>query len=186
MHHGKPHQDAGGAERPAQAIEMQGRYDEDYLTLLVRDPYWAFAYWEICDATLKVIENKLKEEFSKARLIIKVYKAKTIEELEINPQFYMAIDVTHATSNCWYINLELPDHAFVAKLGYMTLKGAWTEVAVSNVIQSPRDEIAMEEEQGWQSQYELYEKFIDEKFISTKREEAVSSPELFESRGVEG
>src|SRR3989338_3076472 len=41
--------------------ELPSYYDQDKIVLLVRDPWWIYAYWQIKGSTLERLKNELKE-----------------------------------------------------------------------------------------------------------------------------
>ena len=104
-------------------------YNETKLILLVRDPYWAYSYWDFSGETWGWIED-LRRKKSIARYILRI--------LNLDERSSYDIDVQLETKN-WYLHLGLPDHAFEAELGMIDTTGRFYLIARSNRIRTPSD-----------------------------------------------
>ncbi|MFW6313711.1 MAG: DUF4912 domain-containing protein [Spirochaetota bacterium] len=123
-------------------VELPESYNETRVVLMLRDPSWAFAYWDLSDAE--------RHEFQRSEtfegLILRVFSMDEPEtRLEAARQQF-DIPVTLLDSR-WYINL--PDQETLYRLGlYASVDGAERRLAVSNLIVVPRGMIAEEPQNG--------------------------------------
>ncbi|MBI2265550.1 MAG: DUF4912 domain-containing protein [Armatimonadetes bacterium] len=117
--------------------ELPNLYLEDRLVLLPRDPYWAFAYWEISEQKKQEIAELFGDSFRKARRVLRISELAGGKET-----FYMEIDVKDADN--WYVPLWKPGRSFVGELGFL-IEGRFVFVARSNEIRMPRADMAASE-----------------------------------------
>ena len=103
-------------------------YNETKLTLMVRDPYWAYAYWDFSAETwnwIVVFRERTHEAKPKLR----------IHNLE-NGEFH-DLDISLDARN-WYVELGVPYTAFEAELGFLDSSGKFHGIVRSNRVRTPR------------------------------------------------
>ena len=118
-------------ERPGQVIcPIADRYNQKKLVFMVRDPHWAFAYWELDSNTLE----KLSENAENINLILRVRETESVqpESFDIPIQF---------SDSSWYIYLPEQDCSYVLELGFID-RGRYICLAGSNPIRTPRESVA--------------------------------------------
>ena len=120
--------DAQSKERPGSVVyPIADRYNQTKLVFMVRDPHWAFAYWELDNNTLE----KLSERAKKIHLILRVHETESVQpsSFDIPIQF---------SDSSWYI--YLPDQAciYILELGFID-RGRYSALATSNPIRTPRE-----------------------------------------------
>lgn len=108
-----------------ESYELPDNYGDTKITLLIQDPYWVHAYWEINKETRK----KYSLDAGNANLIIRVYQT------DVNAHF--DIYVNSQTRN-WYFNVPQPNTAYYSEIGFFE-KGSFKSIARSNVIMVPTD-----------------------------------------------
>ncbi|MFN3659951.1 MAG: DUF4912 domain-containing protein, partial [Brevinematales bacterium] len=100
-------------------------YNENRLTLLVQDPYWIHAYWDLSQ------ETKQKLQSENLGLVIRLfYGEKQTMDIEVN-----------FNAKNWYINVPLPNVSYRGELGYVQ-HGVFISITGSNSITVPRDKPA--------------------------------------------
>ncbi|MBN1648596.1 MAG: DUF4912 domain-containing protein [Spirochaetales bacterium] len=102
------------------------RYNETRIALLLRDPSWAYAYWEIKDTD----RNKLKN----GSVALRVHKVTPGKK---EPDFF-DIPVT-LDDNSWYINLPDTNAEYFAEV-VSTIFGGGKSLCRSNPVYSPKTE----------------------------------------------
>ena len=118
-------------ERPGQATcPIADRYNQIKLVFMVRDPHWAFAYWELDNNTLE----KLSEKGVNLGLILRVYETESVQP----ESFDIPIQVSDSS---WYIYLPEQDRSYVLELGFVD-RGRFISLAGSNPIRTPRESAA--------------------------------------------
>ncbi len=124
--------DAPFMQREApQALER--RYNETMVRALVRDPSWAFAYWDISDAE----RASLAGEESAASLFLRV----TETDGEEGRREFFDIPVSHDDIQ-WYINLPRPGVRFRIDLCARRASSRFRTLARSNEVSAPRQALA--------------------------------------------
>lgn len=116
-------------------IAIPGMYNKTRIILMPRDPYWAFAYWEIEIKKLETIQTH--PEFG--GLFIRVHDVKFIDFDGKNSNYFFDIPI-QVTDNNWYINVPHPDSYYLLELYYLE-KGQFNLLARSNVANIPRDKM---------------------------------------------
>ncbi|MDP3804098.1 MAG: DUF4912 domain-containing protein [Candidatus Omnitrophota bacterium] len=113
-------------------------YGDNKIVLLVRDPWWIFSYWEIGrdkeDETINKIESA-GERVDKS--VLRVYDVTDVSFNGKNAHTYFDIDLKGLASN-WYINVNMPDRAWIVEIGMLSNKGSFYVLARSNVVKTPR------------------------------------------------
>lgn len=123
------------------------RYYENKLVLLVRDPYYIFAHWEIKEETKNEHLSKLGGE---AKLILRVFKGYPDKYHEIFTDIHY-IDALGS----YHIEVGLPDTAFFTQIGYLK-DGQFYPIATSGVAVTPRDTYSDILDEEWMAQEEYY------------------------------
>ncbi|BAS27137.1 DUF4912 domain-containing protein [Limnochorda pilosa] len=111
-----------------QTPALPARYGEDRVTLLVRDPEWIFAYWEITPPSFGVAAAQQACRETELEPVLRVH-----DLAETGP--FQEIGVGEAES--WYIEAGRPGHRFEAELGLRGPGGGFTLVARSNRVETP-------------------------------------------------
>jgi len=109
--------------------ELPFSYNKTQLVLMVRDPYWAYGYWDFSSETWNWIQNFFKVERN-ARSILRVHN--------LNQGIYYDLQV-ELEAKSWYLQLLLPDTAFEAELGLLDSSGHFHLIAKSSQIRTPRN-----------------------------------------------
>jgi len=104
-------------------------YGNSQITLLARDPYWLYAYWEISpeskDAFIRDLGPELWEKSVPALKVTNISK---------NESFFVRIN---DFSDSWYINVNYPNCLYVAELGRKISERFFISIASSNYVSTP-------------------------------------------------
>lgn len=117
--------------------ELPLEYGDTKVVLLVRDPEWIFAYWEINTATRR--KYGIPKGRHNKTLVLRVI------ELDDDDNMVNSYDVgvnDHTAS--WYVKIDHPNHRYVVELGLLEEEGGFDVIATSNEVQVPRRTIAEE------------------------------------------
>ncbi|MCX5686016.1 MAG: DUF4912 domain-containing protein [Candidatus Omnitrophica bacterium] len=113
-------------------------YGDNKIVLLTRDPWWIFSYWEIRrdkeDETVRKIESA-GERVEKS--VLRIYDVTDVNFNGKNAHTYFDIDLKGLANN-WYINVNMPDRAWIVDIGIVSNKGNFYMLARSNVVKTPR------------------------------------------------
>lgn len=107
------------------------RYNETRIVLLVRDPHWAFAYWDLNEKHV----NEIKRKPGVESMFLRVFQIEDVPDgREIVDCFEIPIKIT---DDRWYINLPQPGGRYYIEL-IGVLDGREKIYSRSNLIESPR------------------------------------------------
>ncbi len=107
------------------------RYNETRAVLMVRDPHWAYAYWDVEDGQAQ----RARKDAGFEQLILRV------EDLE--PGSFFDIPIQWSDFN-WYIYLPNQDASYVLELGYLA-GGRFRLLARSNQVRTPRESVSLQD-----------------------------------------
>ncbi|MBN1589968.1 MAG: DUF4912 domain-containing protein [Pirellulales bacterium] len=105
----------------------------DQLVVMVRDPYWLHAYWELTPQSIDRAQAALGQHWHAAKPILRLCEIAeetasaalrtTLRDIEI-----------HGGVNNWYIDLPEPPRRFQVEIGYLAPNGRFIALARSNVV----------------------------------------------------
>lgn len=104
-------------------------YGETKLVLLVRDPYWAYSYWDFSGETWNWIQGLLSGD-SRLKPVIRVHDLET--------KRFSDLLISLEAKN-WYLHLGAPDHRYVAELGLGDGHSKFHLIVRSSEVRTPRD-----------------------------------------------
>lgn len=107
-------------------------YGDNRIVLLVRDPHWLHAYWEITENKYREVSGMLGKDFSGSREILRVHNTSE------NPWKSFDITVSYGSRN-WYINVPDANSTYVVDIGFLAPDGRFLVTARSNAVTTPRD-----------------------------------------------
>ncbi|HTL70340.1 MAG TPA: DUF4912 domain-containing protein, partial [Candidatus Eisenbacteria bacterium] len=96
---------------PQPAFELPAQYGDNKVVLLVRDPWWIYAYWEVTqDRERETIEVMRRQGCDKDKTVLRVYDV-TGSSVE-KPRSFFDIEIAFLASN-WYVDVGIPDRDWV-------------------------------------------------------------------------
>ena len=118
--------------------DLPVRYNKDTLVLLVRDPWWIYAYWEISDATFERLKSQLKEEFYAAKRVLRLYDVTNVSFDGTNANRFFDIEINPEAMN-WYIDTGCAGRSWCIDLGLLLKDGTFITILRSNIVETPLD-----------------------------------------------
>ncbi len=150
-----PEAQAVPASLPAQApvaepaappsLDLPARYGVDRLVVLVRDPWWVYAWWELTDANLHEGRRALG---SPSELVLRMYDVSAIDWDGVNHHSHFDIGIDDQTGN-WYIEIGKPGSSYVAEIGLRAPDGRFVALLRSNFVTLPRDGMSPVVDEEW-------------------------------------
>ena len=105
-------------------------YESDRVRLLVKDPEWLFAHWDVSPASWQGVRASLGERaLALSRLTLKV---------EDPGSGALSVVLLPEGARSWYVRTQLDHRAYRAQLGLTTPSGEFRSLATSNVVVAPR------------------------------------------------
>jgi hypothetical protein len=132
-------------------------YGKDRIVLLVRDPYWLHAYWEITPTAVTRAEAALREEWHGSKPILRLLDVTSEDTTASSESHVRDIDI-HGEANNWYIDVSNPPRSFRVDIGYLTRRGRFYALAHSNVVSTPRAGVSDVIDENWVSVQDQFEK----------------------------
>lgn len=123
------------------------RYDETILSLMVRDPYWVYAYWDISTTDVcRIDRDHGYGAWSAGSKILRVYDV--TEGSAGLSRALMSIGIGD-DSTSWYINVPEANRAYCADMVLITPAGREIVLARSNSVLTPRDGVSDVIDEEW-------------------------------------
>lgn len=135
--------------------ELPADYGDNKIVLMVRDPHWAYVYWEINSRRVAEAKKKFRSDFDQSKLILRVYDITGLDFDGKNAHSFFDIDIPNVLGN-WYVHLGKPNRTFCIDIGYRGADGGVFVLSRSNKITFPRDTFSEVVDEEWMSSEEEY------------------------------
>jgi hypothetical protein len=165
--------------------ELPVHYGEERISLMVRDPYLAYVYWEVSPSRIE----KEKAWFGwSGKLTVRVYDVTGVQFDGRNAVGYYDQEVNGPVGS-WYFDLGRPAHSFLADIGLLSPEGRFLTLARSNYVMMPRDGVSDVVDEEWMLVDESFWKLYGfpggpsspqlQEMMRIRRSQQVTSPGTF-------
>jgi len=120
----------------------------DRIVVMVRDPYWLHANWELNRRSIERAEAALGHDWHGARPVLRLHEVSRNGTTSAARQTVRDIEI-HGGVNNWYIDVQAPPKSFQIEIGYLTLSGRFYSLARSNVVTTPAVGSSNEFDRNW-------------------------------------
>jgi len=111
-------------------VKLPEAYAETTIHLMLKDPYWAHAYWSVCSTELARLEHSVDSyEF-----FIRVYMHESIDGAGDSDSYDIYVQKTDSN---WNVNLPVPGRAYSVSLHYVCESGKEGMLCESRTVTSP-------------------------------------------------
>lgn len=139
-------------------FELPAAYGEDRATLLVRDPWWLYAYWEVTPDTYQKTLARLERDGNTfEKTVLRVYDI--TEAAAGGSKSFFDIELNFFADN-WTIDVGVPDREWVIEIGLRTRTGGFYTLVRSNTAHTPRYGISDVIDEEWMLPDDLYWKIF--------------------------
>ncbi|MGA2065176.1 MAG: DUF4912 domain-containing protein [Thermoguttaceae bacterium] len=107
---------------------------KDRLVVMVRDPFWLHAYWELSRRSIERAQAAMGQHWHAAGPILRVHQLSRNGSASRQAVRDIAI---HGGVNTWYIDVQDPPRSYQLELGYAAPGGRFFCLARSNVVSTP-------------------------------------------------
>ncbi len=122
-------------------------YGQDKAVLMVRDPYWMHAYWEITSAKVGSLKAQYGEQIiSSSRLVLRLLDVNNATAEK--PNGLSDLDIAGGTNN-WYLQAPSADCSYCVEIGFLAPDGRFFLIARSNVVHTPRAGVSEVYDEQW-------------------------------------
>jgi hypothetical protein len=134
---------------------------KDRIIIMVRDPYWLHAYWELSRSTLARAQAALGQEWHTARPILRVMDVTSEDTTSAAERQVRDIEI-HGGVNNWYIDVNTPPRSFRVDIGYLARRGKFFVLARSNVVSTPKAGSSDVLDENWASVQAQFQKIYSQ------------------------
>ena len=116
----------------------------DRLVVMVRDPYWLHAYWELSGRSVDRAQAAMGQHWHTAKPILRLFQvaddgnALPIRDINI-----------HGGVNNWYLDVQDPPNEYRCEIGYLATDGNFYALARSNTVETPPAGTSDALDQNW-------------------------------------
>jgi len=154
---------------------------KDRIIVMVRDPYWLHAYWELSRTTLARAQAALGQDWHAARPILRLMDV-TSEDTTSASERHIRDIAIHGGVHNWYIDVATPPRAFRVDIGYLGRNGKFFVLARSNVVHTPKAGVTDALDENWSSVQEQFQKIYHQSGGSNGSAVSTDLRELFEDK----
>ncbi len=145
-------------------LRMPDRYGTDFVGLMVRDPYWLHAYWEVTEKTVDRVRRQLANDWDGHRSVLRIYAFPPDTPAEAiradNGEDRYDVDLPEGCAN-WYVNVGRPDRIYQVAVGVVSRSGKFVAYARSNPVTTPRDSVSPITDEEWTSTPETFRRLYE-------------------------
>jgi hypothetical protein len=128
--------------------DLPSGYGKDRIVVMVRDPYWLHAYWELTRQAVQRAEAALGQQWHGAKPILRLLDVTTHDTTSTAEAIIRDIEI-HGGCNNWYIDVANPPRSFRIDIGYLSKHGQFYVLARSNVVTTPRAGVSDTIDENW-------------------------------------
>jgi hypothetical protein len=128
--------------------DLPAGYGKDRIVVMVRDPYWLHAYWELTRQAVQRAEAALGQEWHTSRPILRLLDVSSHDTTSTSESTVRDIDI-HGGCNNWYIDVGNPPRSYRVDIGYLARSGRFYVLARSNVVCTPRAGVSDVIDENW-------------------------------------
>ncbi len=128
--------------------DLPAGYGKDRIVVMVRDPYWLHAYWELTRQAIQRAEAALGQDWHGAKPILRLLDVSSHDTTSSAEAVLRDIDI-HGGCNNWYIDVQNPPRSYRVDIGYLARNGQFYVLARSNVVTTPRAGVSDAIDENW-------------------------------------
>lgn len=128
--------------------DLPSGYGKDRIVVMVRDPYWLHAYWELTRHAIQRAEAALGQEWHTAKPVLRVLDVSSHDTTSTAESIVRDIDI-HGGCNNWYVDVANPPRSYRIDIGYLSKSGRFYVLARSNVVTTPRAGVSDVIDENW-------------------------------------
>jgi len=111
-------------------------HSKDRLVVMVRDPYWLHAYWELTRQSIDRARVALGQHWYAARPILRLSEVTRDGTTSTARKLIRDIEI-HGGVNNWYVDVQDPPRSYQIDVGYLAPDNKFLCLVRSNVVSTP-------------------------------------------------
>jgi hypothetical protein len=143
---------------PPPSFSLPAGFGEDKAVLMVKDPWWLFAYWEVTPRRRQDVLEKVNiQGFEVEKTVLRVYD---VTDTGVDcPSCFFDIELNFFADQ-WHIDAGKPDRQWMVEVGVRTRHGRFFAFVRSNVVRTPRFGMSDVLDEEWMMPEDLYRRFL--------------------------
>jgi len=121
---------------------------KDRLVVMVRDPYWLHAYWELTRASIDRARAALGQHWHAAKPVLRLHEVSRNGITSSARRVVRDIEI-HGGVNNWYIDVKDPPNDYQVDIGYKAGCNKFLALARSNVVSTPQASLGDSFDTNW-------------------------------------
>ena len=117
-------------------LSQQSGHVKDRLIVMVRDPYWLHAYWELSRRSIERARAAMGQYWHQSHPVLRLHELSGNGTTSSARQPVRDIEI-HGGVNNWYINVHNPPKSYQVEIGYLSPGNRFYSLARSNVVRTP-------------------------------------------------
>jgi hypothetical protein len=171
----------GAPRRKQNAARGNGSSRKDRIVLLVRDPYWLHACWEVNRQSVERVRAAMAEQWHGAKPILRLIEVDSGSTTSTAERVLREIEI-HGGVNNWYLDVSDPPKSYRVDIGYRSGGGRFHSLARSNSVTTPQPGSGDTLDQNWSDVAKDYEKVYSLSGGYTNQLSSGDLKDLFEER----
>ena len=156
-------------------------YTRDRLIVMVRDPFWLHAYWELTAQSVERAKAALGQDWHMAVPVLRVMEVTDASSTNSTETWVRDIQI-HGGVNHWYIDVQNPPKSYRLVIGYKAGDDRFYVIARSNTVSTPAAGSSDLMDENWADVAENVDKIYAMSGGYSEERDSSELQELFEER----
>jgi hypothetical protein len=154
---------------------------KERIVVMVRDPYWLHAYWEVRRQSVERVQAAMSQDWHTARPFLRLLEVFDGAATSGSERVVRDIEVHGGVSN-WYVHVDNSPSSYRLELGYMGSTGKFYPLVRSNVVSTPEPGASDALDENWTDVAENFDKIYAMSGGYSPDNNSLELQELFEER----
>ena len=154
---------------------------KERIVVMVRDPYWLHAFWEVKRQSVERVQAAMSQDWHTARPYLRLLEVSDGGNSSASERVIRDIEVHGGVSN-WYVHVDDSPGSYRLELGYMGSTGRFYPLVRSNVVSTPEPGSSDAIDENWTDVAENFDKIYAMSGGYSTDNNSLELQELFEER----
>ena len=154
---------------------------KERIVVMVRDPFWLHAYWEIKRHSVERVQAAMAAEWHTAKPFLRLLEIHDGGTTSASERVVRDIEVHGGVSN-WYVHVDNSPASYRLELGYIGTSGRFFPLVRSNVVTTPEPGSSDAIDENWTDVAENFDKIYAMSGGYSPDNNSLELQELFEER----
>ncbi len=158
-----------------------GNQLKERIVVMVRDPYWLHAFWEVKRQSVERVQAAMSQDWHTARPYLRLLEVSDGGSTSGSERVIRDIEVHGGVSN-WYVHVDSSPSSYRLELGYIGSSGRFYPLVRSNVVSTPEPGTSDAIDENWTDVAENFDKIYAMSGGYSSDNNSLELQELFEER----